>query len=73
MRYGDYGPRHVPSRKVPDIMADPGKPAAWIEPDAKQPLLFHGVGQSEALTLAPLYKIIRERYAVYWKVKQKLA
>jgi uncharacterized protein len=75
MRYGDYGPRHAPARKVPDVipMADPGKPAAWIEPDAKQPLLFHAVGQPEELTMIPLYRIIRERYAVYWKVRQKSA
>ena len=51
----------------------PTKPTAWIEPDAKQPLTFHAVGQSQPLTLVPLYKVIHERYAVYWKVDNKTA
>jgi DUF1680 family protein len=69
--YGSYGPKRGQERKVPDIVAAPGKPAAWIEPDANEPLAFHAVGQKEPLTLVPLYKIIHERYAVYWKVEQQ--
>ena len=56
---------------MPDIVADASKPTAWIEPDAKQPLTFSTVGQSQPLTLVPLYKVIHERYAVYWKVDNK--
>jgi hypothetical protein len=60
-----------PQSKVPDIVADPGHPTAWIEPDSKQPLTFHAVGQPQPLTLVPLSHVLHERYAVYWKVKNK--
>jgi uncharacterized protein len=71
MTYGDYEPKPGDEKKVPDIVADAAKPTDWIEPDAKQPLTFHAVGQSQALTLVPLNKVIHERYAVYWKVDNK--
>ncbi len=71
MLYGEYGPKDNAQSKVPDIVADPNKPTAWLEPDPKQPLLFHAVGQPQALTMVPLYQVIRERYAVYWKVNKK--
>jgi uncharacterized protein len=73
MTYGGYGPKPGNERKVPDITAETGKPTAWIEPDAKQLLTFQSVGQSQALTLVPLYRVIHERYAVYWKVNEKRA
>lgn len=69
MTYSGYGPKSGTQSKVPDILADPGRPAAWIEPDSKQPLIFHAVGQAQPLTLVPLNQVIHERYAVYWKVK----
>jgi uncharacterized protein len=71
MTYGDYEPKPGDQRKVADIVADADKPTAWIEPDAKLPLRFHGVGQSQALTLVPLNQVIYDRYAVYWKVDNK--
>jgi len=71
MSYSGYGPKSGTQIKVPDIVAASGKPAAWIEPDAKQPLTFQAVGQPQPLTLVPLYKVIHERYAVYWKVNNK--
>ncbi|MGH9529517.1 MAG: beta-L-arabinofuranosidase domain-containing protein [Terriglobales bacterium] len=70
MLYGDYQPKPGDQTKVPDITADPGKPTAWVQADAKQPLTFQSVGQSQPLTLVPLYKIINHRYAVYWKVNK---
>ncbi|HYH01402.1 MAG TPA: beta-L-arabinofuranosidase domain-containing protein [Terriglobales bacterium] len=61
---------HVPTlHPVPDIVADPKSPTAWVEPDSKSPLGFKAVGQKEAFSLTPLYKVNRERYAVYWNVK----
>jgi hypothetical protein len=45
-----------------------GAALSWIEP-AAQPLTFRSIGQSQPITLEPLYKVIRERYAVYWKVQ----
>ena len=73
MSYGDYEPKPGDQHKVPDISADPSKPTAWIEPDAKQALTFQAVGQSQPLTLVPLNQVIHERYAVYWKVDNKSA
>jgi hypothetical protein len=52
---------------------DSGHPAAWIEPDPAQRLTFHTVGQPQLLTFIPLNQIIHERYAVYWKVRNKSA
>jgi len=73
MLYGDFEPRKNAEMKVPDIVADPGKPTAWIEQDAKRALVFRAVGQSQPITLVPLYQVIKERYAVYWKVNKKTA
>jgi DUF1680 family protein len=73
LMYGDYQPKPGDQYKVSDIIADPGRPAAWVEPDAKQPLTFRTTGQSQIITMVPLYKIIRERYAVYWKVNKRSA
>ena len=71
MLYGDYEPKSADQYKVPDIVADASRPTQWVEPDGKQPLSFRGVGQSQPLTLVPLYQVIHERYAVYWKVDHK--
>ncbi len=71
MTYGDYEPKPGDEKKVADIVADESKPTGWIEPDAKQPLTFNTVGQSQALTLVPLNKVIHDRYAVYWKVDNR--
>ncbi len=71
MTYGDYEPKPGDEKKVADIVTDESKPTGWIEPDAKQPLTFSTVGQSQSLTLVPLNKVIHERYAVYWKVDNK--
>ncbi|HZQ20069.1 MAG TPA: glycoside hydrolase family 127 protein [Terriglobales bacterium] len=70
MQYGDYEPKPADQYKVPEIIAD-NKPTAWVEPDNKQPLSFQAVGQSQAMTLVPLYQVINHRYAVYWKVQNK--
>ena len=73
MTSGDLEPKPTNVYKVPEIVADNAKPTEWIEPDAKQPLVFQTVGQSQLMTLVPLYRVIHERYAVYWKVNNKLA
>jgi DUF1680 family protein len=69
--YGEYEAKNNPPAKVPDIVADPDQPTAWVEPDPKRALAFRAVGQSQSLTLVPLYQVIQERYAVYWKVNKK--
>jgi hypothetical protein len=85
MSFSGYGLRAGTASKVPDMVAESGDSAAWIEPDAR-PLMFHAVRQSPPLTivslnlvppnlvppnLVPLNQVIPERYAVYWKVKNK--
>jgi uncharacterized protein len=71
MLYGDYEPKPSDQYKVPEIVADANKPTAWVERDSKQPLSFQAIGQSQAMTLVPLYQVIDNRYAVYWKVNNK--
>jgi len=71
MLYGEYGPKDNAQSKVPDIVADPEKPTAWVEPDPKQALVFRALGQSQPITMVPLYQVVQERYAVYWKVNKK--
>ena len=73
MTSGDLEPKPTDVYRVPEIAAEKARPTAWIEPDAKQPLTFHTVGQSQLVDLVPLYKVIHERYAVYWKVNDKTA
>jgi hypothetical protein len=73
MSYGDFQPKPGNQYKVPDITADARRPTAWLEPDPQQSLTFHAVGQSQPITLVPLYRVIHERYAVYWKVNSKSA
>jgi len=74
MMYGDTEPKPSDQYKVPEITADAANPTAWVQPDAKQPLMFHSASQAAGqspVELVPLYKVTRERYAVYWKVKSK--
>lgn len=71
MSYGDPGPKAGAQQKVPDIVAPSSNPTAWIEPDGRQPLTFHAVGQSQPITMIPLYQVLHNRYAVYWKVPNK--
>jgi hypothetical protein len=37
----------------------------------QRPMTFRTSGQSEDMTLSPLYKILDQRYTVYWKVQPK--
>ena len=71
MTYGDSEPKATNQRKVPAIATDANRPTAWVEPDPKQPLTFRAVGQSESFPIVPLYKVIHERYAVYWNTKKE--
>jgi len=68
--FSGMGPKRGDQARVPEIVAGSGNPAAWIEPDPKQPLTFRAAGQAEAFSLVPLNQVIHERYAVYWKTSQ---
>ena len=67
------GPKAGDQIKVPDIVADSAHPVGWIQPDSQPALTFRAVGQPQEFTLVPLYKVIHERYAVYWKVRNEAA
>jgi len=56
---------------VPAVANNSQDPAGWLEPAPDQKLAFRAVGQSENISLVPLYKLTGERYAVYWKVAGK--
>jgi DUF1680 family protein len=73
MSYSGPEPKPGAQEKVPDIAADRARPTAWVEPDTKQALTFHTTGQAQSVTMVPLYKVIHERYVVYWKVDDKSA
>jgi hypothetical protein len=66
--YGTMGPRGGQS-KVPDLIAKSADASSVVEPDSRHPLSFRVVRQSEPIDLVPLNKIIDERYAVYWSVR----
>jgi DUF1680 family protein len=50
--------------KSPDQIASAG----WLQAVDGHALTFQTVGQASPTTLIPLYKIMGDRYAVYWKV-----
>jgi hypothetical protein len=66
-------------RMVPEYKSDPRPPAPlrsastdpaqWLRPGPGRPLEYETTGQDHTLRLSPLYKVIDERYAVYWKVE----
>ena len=54
---------------APVIRAHASDAFDWVEAVAGQRLSFRTAGQSESISLVPLYKVSGERYAVYWKVQ----
>ena len=70
-QYADYEPKNSTPTKVPDIVVDADEPTSWVKSDPSQPLTFQAIGQSQPVTMIPLYQIIHDRYAVYWKVNKK--
>ena len=65
--------RQVPEYKgkpvpAPEFKTKSQDPRDWIEPVPGRPLEFRTVGQAQNVVLVPFYKLLDERYAVYWKV-----
>lgn len=54
---------------APEIKTKSQDEHGWIEPVGGRPLEFLTVGQDQSVTLVPFYKLIDERYAVYWKLR----
>jgi DUF1680 family protein len=65
--------RQVPEYKgkpvsAPEFKTKSQDPRDWIEPVPGRSLEFRTVGQAQNVALVPFYKLLEERYAVYWKV-----
>jgi hypothetical protein len=60
----------LPALPIPTLPA--GAQAAglpgWLKKSQDEPLLFQSVGQSKDLALKPLYRVIDERFSVYWQI-----
>jgi len=58
---------------APEIQAQSGNEANWVESVPDHPLTFQTVHQNQSVTLTPLYQLAGERYVVYWKVNSASA
>ena len=70
MQYGPTGPAHsghFTDATMPVI--DEARNGAWVE-KADEPLRFKTAGQRTAMELEPLYRVMDERYTIYWKVNR---
>lgn len=50
------------------FLGDPANPASWLRPVQEAPLRFRTTGQPVDVDFMPLYRVIGERYGVYWEV-----
>jgi uncharacterized protein len=70
MIYGHSGPNSEESKPIPmPEVKSTSDSASWLEKASGDKLSFRTVGQSETMHLIPLYKLLDERYSVYWKVR----
>ncbi len=53
------------------FFADAKNVDTWVKPVPGKPLTFTTTGQNPDVTLIPFYKIVGERYGVYWTVTQE--
>jgi hypothetical protein len=72
MVYGDYGPderhKNIP---MPEVSTAANQPTSWFEKASGGGMKFQTVGQTQTTSMIPLYKLLDERYSVYWKVNTK--
>jgi uncharacterized protein len=72
MIYGDPGPDDKKQKSIPMPEVNSASDlASWLEKMPGEGLQFRTVGQSETTQLIPLYKLLDERYSMYWKVNAK--
>lgn len=61
----------LPPLPLPRFHAATDQPApnqpTWIAKDTSADLLFHSQGQSKDFPLRPLYRVLDERFSVYWQ------
>ncbi|MFI5207291.1 MAG: DUF4986 domain-containing protein, partial [Gemmatimonadales bacterium] len=68
-------PRQVPNYPLdpvnaPSFRAESDDPAAWIAAVPDRPLEFRTSGQERDIDLVPFYRLMDERYGVYWRVNR---
>jgi hypothetical protein len=63
----EYKSKPVPA---PEFKLKSQDPKDWVEAVPNRSLEFRAVGQAQNIDLVPLYKVLDERYAVYWKVSR---
>ncbi len=66
-------PRSIPEYKAeglptPAVRASGGDPSSWVRKNPAGPLGFETIGQPAAMSMVPLYRVLDERYNVYWRV-----
>ncbi len=71
-----YGPNAPEMEKetpmaMPEVVVKDIGSIEWVEAVAGEKLKFRTVGQTKTTELIPLYRLMDERYSVYWKVNQK--
>jgi hypothetical protein len=61
----------LPALPLPQFKAAnaDGEVPAWVKKVEDENLLFHSVDQEKNYTLSPLYRVLDERYSVYWQKK----
>jgi DUF1680 family protein len=71
-RYGPSAPQvgRVKTPVIPAFVGDVAAITRKITPDAARPLQFRttGLAQPHDVTLVPFYRIVDQRYTVYWNV-----
>lgn len=73
MVYGHLGP-DLKSHPLdaPELRAPAAELESWLKP-ATDALTFRTTGQQRELTFVPLYKVLDQRYGVYWRVSHNPA
>jgi hypothetical protein len=65
--FGVQGQRDKSNQNpLPVLKGDPAKPENWLKPVPQQPLTFRTQGQAADRTLLPLYRVLDQKYTVYW-------
>jgi uncharacterized protein len=74
MVYGGPGPddKKLKSITMPEVNSATG-PSSWIEKDTGGRASIPNRGTERDHALIPLYKLLDERYSVYWKVNARSA
>jgi len=67
--FGPMGPT-IKTNEVPFpvLRADAARPESWLQPVPQKPMTFQTAGQDKDFTLSPLYRILDQRYTVYWRL-----